>query len=107
MSTSSSSRLWKPAENERRLQLTHEVGRGLDDRDRTTRKQLKLERGGTVLKVGGRKVVAEPSTEYEQIYDRFAKLLRRGASEMDGSPLLLIADAFLLGARENVAEFHW
>lgn len=70
-------------------------------------RQLKLEKGGTVLLVDGKEEVAEPSMEYEAIYARFAKLLKKGKSEMDGSPLLLIADAFLLGARENVDEFHW
>ena len=69
--------------------------------------QLKLERGGTVLKVNGKETVANPSEEYEAIYERFAKLLKKGKSEMDGSPLRLIGDAFLLGARENVDEFHW
>lgn len=69
--------------------------------------QLKLEKGGTVLVVDGKQQVAEPSTEYEQIYARFAKLLKKGKSDMDGAPLLLIADAFLLGARENVDDFHW
>jgi D-galactose 1-dehydrogenase len=72
-----------------------------------TGSRLELERGGTLLRVNGREVVAEPSTEYEQIYDRFARLLKKKKSEMDGAPLLLIADAFLLGARENVEEFHW
>ena len=61
----------------------------------------------SVLDVDGKQEVVEASTEYEQIYERFAKLLKKGKSEMDGSPLLLIADAFLLGARENVEEFHW
>lgn len=69
--------------------------------------QLKLEKGGTVLQVDGRETVANPSEEYEAIYERFAKLLKKGKSDMDGSPLLLIGDAFLLGARENVDEFHW
>lgn len=69
--------------------------------------QLKLERGGTVLTVNGKETVANPSEEYEAIYERFAKLLKKGKSEMDGSPLRLIGDAFLLGARENVDEFHW
>lgn len=75
----------------------------------TTRKgtELKLERGGTVLKVNGTETVANPSTEYEAIYERFAKLLKKGKSEMDGSPLRLVGDAFLLGARENVEEFNW
>jgi D-galactose 1-dehydrogenase len=69
--------------------------------------KLKLEKGGTVLRVGNKITVQEPSQEYEKIYARFAKLLKKDESEMDGSPLRLIADAFLLGARENVAEFHW
>jgi D-galactose 1-dehydrogenase len=70
-------------------------------------KKLKLEKGGTVLNIDGEITIQNPSEEYEQIYDRFAKLLKKGKSEMDGSPLLLISDAFLLGARENVDEFHW
>jgi D-galactose 1-dehydrogenase len=70
-------------------------------------RQLKLEKGGTVLKIDGKTEVQNPSTEYEQIYSRFAKLLKKGKSEMDGAPLRLIADMFLLGARENVTEFHW
>lgn len=69
--------------------------------------QLKLEKGGTVLKVNDLATVANPSEEYEAIYERFAKLLKKGKSEMDGSPLLLVADAFLLGARENVDAFEW
>lgn len=70
-------------------------------------RKLRLEKGGTVLVVDNEVTVQNPSEEYEQIYDRFAKLLKKGKSEMDGSPLLLISDAFLLGARENVDEFHW
>lgn len=69
--------------------------------------KLKLEKGGTVLKVNGRKTVANPSEEYEAIYERFARLLKKGESEMDGSPLRLVADAFLLGARTNVEPFEW
>jgi D-galactose 1-dehydrogenase len=69
--------------------------------------KLELEKGGTVLKVDGTQTVANPSEEYEAIYERFAKLLKKGKSEMDGSPLRLIADAFLLGARHNVEEFQW
>jgi len=60
-----------------------------------------------VLVLDGETTLAHPAEEYEQIYARFAKLLKKGKSEMDGSPLLLIGDAFLLGARENVEDFHW
>lgn len=69
--------------------------------------RLRLEKGGTVLQVNGAETIANPPEEYEAIYERFAKLIKKGKSEMDGAPLLLIGDAFLLGARENVEEFHW
>ena len=51
--------------------------------------------------------VAAPSEEYERIYARFADLLDRGESDTDGSPLVLVADAFLLGARETLPAFEW
>jgi D-galactose 1-dehydrogenase len=68
---------------------------------------LKLEKGGTVLAVNGEVTVANPSEEYEAIYERFARLLGKRKSEMDGSPLRLVADAFLLAARHEVDPFHW
>jgi D-galactose 1-dehydrogenase len=70
-------------------------------------RKLLLEKGGTALSVDGRLKSAHPSEEYEGIYDRFAKLLRKRRSDVDGTPLRLVADAFLLGARENVDAFHW
>jgi D-galactose 1-dehydrogenase len=69
--------------------------------------QLKLEKGGTVLRVNGVVKVEKPSEEYEAIYERFAELLKKKKSDADGTPLRLIADAFLLGARENVEPFEW
>lgn len=68
---------------------------------------LKLEKGGTVLRVNGEVTIEAPSEEYERIYEQFARLLKKNKSETDGSPLRLVADAFLLGARNNVDEFHW
>ena len=69
--------------------------------------RLRLEKGGTVLVVNDHPTIENPSEEYEQIYAHFAKLLRKGKSEVSDAPLRLVADAFLLGARENVEEFHW
>jgi D-galactose 1-dehydrogenase len=69
--------------------------------------KLRLEKGGTVLVVNDHVIIQNPSEEYEGIYDRFAKLLKKRKSDMDGAPLRLISDAFFLGARENVEEFHW
>ncbi len=69
--------------------------------------ELKLEKGGAVLRVNGVVKVEEPSQEYEGIYARFAELLKKQKSDVDGTPLRLVADAFLLGARDNVEEFFW
>ncbi len=70
-------------------------------------RELKLEKGGTVLRIDGVIEIEEPSEEYERIYEKFAKLLKKGESEMDDAPLRLVADAFLLGARHNVEDFYW
>ena len=69
--------------------------------------ELKLEKGGTVLRVNGNITIENPSEEYEQIYEHFAKLLKKGKSEVSDAPLRIVADAFLLAGRENVEEFHW
>jgi D-galactose 1-dehydrogenase len=69
--------------------------------------ELKLEKGGTVLKVNGSTVIENPSEEYERIYEHFAKLLKKNKSDVSDAPLRLVSDAFLIGARETVAEFHW
>ncbi|KKB13378.1 galactose 1-dehydrogenase [Devosia geojensis] len=69
--------------------------------------ELKLEKGGTALRVNGGVTLEAPSEEYERIYERFATLLDKGESEVDGSPLRLTADAFLLGARINTDPFEW
>ena len=69
--------------------------------------ELLLEKGGTVLKINGAVVIENPSEEYERIYEHFAKLLKKGKSDVTDEPLRLLADAFLLGSRENVEDFHW
>ena len=69
--------------------------------------ELKLENGGRKLLVNGAPVIENPDNEYEQIYDHFARLLKKGKSDVTDEPLRLIADAFLLGARENVEDFYW
>lgn len=66
-----------------------------------------LEKGGRRLTVNGEMRLENPSQEYELIYERFAQLLDKRESDTDGTPLRLVADAFLLGARENVAPFAW
>lgn len=69
--------------------------------------ELRLENGGRKLVVNGATTIENPDNEYEQIYAHFAKLLKKEKSDVSDAPLRLVADAFLLGARENVEEFHW
>ena len=66
---------------------------------------LKLSHGGSKLFVAGKLTVEEPSEEYERIYERFAELVAGGRSEVDHDPFRLVADAFLLGRRIQVAAF--
>jgi len=46
-----------------------------------------------------------PYGEYEAIYGRFAELIKTQQSDVDLTPLKLVADAFLLGNREIVSDF--
>ena len=58
---------------------------------------MHLKRGGSILEVSGKQVMAAPLEEYELIYERFAGLLKRGESFTDITPLQLICDCFMLG----------
>ena len=58
---------------------------------------MHLKRGGSILEVNGKQVMAAPLEEYELIYERFAGLLKRGESFTDITPLQLICDCFMLG----------
>lgn len=70
-------------------------------------RKIELERHGVVLRVDGELVVERPQQEYERIYERFARLLREGKSDVDGAPLHLTADIFFLGRRETTDPFEW
>ena len=45
--------------------------------------------------------------EYPRLYARMARLVGTGGIDMDLAPLAHVADAFMLGRREDVAPFHW
>jgi D-galactose 1-dehydrogenase len=66
---------------------------------------LRLTKGGARLEADGKLVIDETPAEYEGIYRRFAELLTRGESDVDGAPLQLVADAFMIGRRIEVAPF--
>jgi D-galactose 1-dehydrogenase len=50
--------------------------------------------------------VDAPPAEYEGIYERFAKLLDSGESDVDPAPLRLVADAYMLGRRIEAEPFE-
>jgi predicted dehydrogenase len=68
--------------------------------------RLDLSEGGAAMRVDGREIARAPEREYPLIYCRFAELLRARQSEVDVSPLRIIADAFLIGRRETTEAFH-
>ena len=58
---------------------------------------LRLERGGADLIVGGERQSCEGMGEYPSIYARFLDLIDNRRSDMDLSPLRLVADCLLAG----------
>ena len=68
---------------------------------------LKLEGGGRTLRINDEVVLQHGDAEYGAMYDHFADLLDEGRSEVDAAPLRLMADVFMLGARETGPAFEW
>lgn len=66
-----------------------------------------LSEGGARLAVDGEELAAGEDREYAGLYARFAELLDSGASDTDLAPLQHVADAFMLGRRVLVEDFHW
>lgn len=66
---------------------------------------LRLSHGGAVLTLPSGTEHGE-DVEYAGLYARFATLIRGGRSDVDTSPLRLVADAFLRGRREATDAFH-
>lgn len=66
--------------------------------------RLALSQGGSVLALpeGTQRFVNE---EYRALYARFAALVQAAESEVDIAPFRLVADVFLRGHREPVADF--
>lgn len=67
---------------------------------------LRLREGGSRLELPGQAAVAAPDREYRSLYARFVELVAAGGSDVDLAPLILVADAFLLGRRTEVAAFE-
>lgn len=67
---------------------------------------LTLSAGGARLVAGGEVLIDAVEAEYRGIYRRFAELTATGASDVDLTPLRLVADAFMLGRRRIVETFE-
>jgi D-galactose 1-dehydrogenase len=72
----------------------------------TDQGQLVLSRGGARMAADGKTLVEAPDQEYPGLYRRFVELTKTGASDVDLTPLRLVADAFLLGSRRIVDPFE-
>ena len=76
-----------------------------DIRVETDAGRLVLSSGGSRLVHDDRILVDEKQAEYRNIYRRFVELIANGASDVDLSPLVHVADAFMLGRRRDVEPF--
>ncbi len=76
-----------------------------DIRVETDAGRLTLSSGGSRLAHDGRILVDEKQAEYRGIYRRFVELIANGVSDVDLSPLVHVADAFMLGRRREVEPF--
>ncbi|REF72118.1 MULTISPECIES: Gfo/Idh/MocA family protein [Paracoccus] len=100
-----------------RLNLSHGIAADFDFRQQgpqtwdmefqTDAGQLALRLGGNLLEIDGHPATGEASImgEYPALYARMAALVRKGASDVDLSPMVLTADAFTLGSRRIVEPF--
>ncbi|WEF24179.1 Gfo/Idh/MocA family oxidoreductase [Paracoccus sp. S3-43] len=70
---------------------------------------LALRMGGNRLEIDGRHVQGADDImgEYPALYARMARLIAAGMRETDLAPMVLVADAFTLGRRNTVADFHF
>ena len=68
---------------------------------------LRIGMGGSILHLPGEPERTEPDREYPRLYARFAELVARGESDVDVSPMRLVADAFLLAERRETAPFSF
>jgi D-galactose 1-dehydrogenase len=67
---------------------------------------LLLSKGGSELSIDGKPVRIPRGAEYPDLYAHFAALISERRIDADIAPLQLVADAFLVGRRTDVAEFN-
>jgi D-galactose 1-dehydrogenase/L-arabinose 1- dehydrogenase len=66
---------------------------------------LRLGMGGSILQLPGEDEQKAPDREYPRLYARFAELIAAGESDVDVSPLQIVADAFMMAERRTTEPF--
>ena len=71
--------------------------------------RMALRMGGNRLEIDGRHVQGADDImgEYLALYAQMARLVSGGNRDADLAPMVLVADAFTLGRRNSVADFHF
>lgn len=77
-----------------------------DIRVETDEGQIVLTHGGSRLFVDGQPQIVEEDREYRNLYRDFVALVGEGRSDTDFSPLMHVADAFMLGRRIQTDAFE-
>src|SRR5690606_25619955 len=102
-----------------RLSLTNDISADFDFRKEgqqtwdielsTDGGELGLRMGGNILEINGQSVAGENSImgEYPALYAHMAELIDEARSDVDLSPMVLVADAFTLGRRVTVEPFSF
>jgi D-galactose 1-dehydrogenase len=72
----------------------------------TDQGRMTMSGGGARLAVDSKVLADAPEAEYRGLYQRFVELTATGASDVDLTPLRLVADAFMLGKRRIVEAFE-
>ena len=67
--------------------------------------ELVLSMGGSRLEIDGSAIAAADEAEYPHIYRRLERLIRDGDSDVDLSPLRIVADAMLVGRRFSAPPY--
>jgi D-galactose 1-dehydrogenase len=94
------------AELSAELDWRYEEGERWTIRVKTTAGQsVELRDGGAKLLIDDAAQELDQIGEYPSIYARFAELVAERSSEVDREPLRIVADAFLVGHREQVEPF--
>ncbi len=77
-----------------------------DIRVDTTEGTIVLSQGGSRLAVDGEEKIVEEDREYRNLYKHFVQLVNERRLDADFSPLVHVADAFMLGRRHAVEPFE-